>query len=190
MDSAQLHRFMAKFHREGECWVWHAFKTRDGYGRFRTGVLSGGAHRASYEHFTGPIPAGLQVDHLCRNRACVRPDHLEAVSQQENVRRGVGITATNKRKTHCSEGHAFSPENTYIGARGNRFCRTCAKERLSARSKMPGAGRGGYRRAMTHCKRGHQFTAENTRPCGRTLSGRECKSCVRITRELRKAKRA
>lgn len=76
------------------------------------------AHRMTYEHFRSPIPDGAQIDHLCRVRACCNPDHLEAVSQAENIRRGA------LERTHCPQGHAYDEANT-IRRRGHRECRTC-----------------------------------------------------------------
>lgn len=84
------------------------------------------AHRISYEHFTGPIPAGLHLDHLCRNRACVNPEHCEPVTCRENVRRGEGIAAKHMAKTHCIQGHELSVSNLYRTRKGHRVCRTCA----------------------------------------------------------------
>jgi hypothetical protein len=104
----------------GPCWWWTACINPDtGYGTFWDGkVLS--AHRWSYEHFIGPIPEGLQVDHLCRVRRCVNPNHLEPVSLAENVRRG-----SRANQTHCIHGHEFTPENTIKRRRGGRGCRSC-----------------------------------------------------------------
>lgn len=78
------------------------------------------AHRLSYTLAYGSIPEGLVIDHLCRTPVCVRPDHLEAVTQQENMRRGPGA------KTHCKRGHEFNEVNTYVRKdTGARFCRPC-----------------------------------------------------------------
>ena len=105
------------------CWNWTAAKTKAGYGLvgFRGGLLY--VHRIAYEEFVGPIPDGLTIDHLCRNRACCNPVHLEVVTLSENARRG---EKHNRNKTHCHKGHAFTPENTYSANRGaSRGCRTC-----------------------------------------------------------------
>lgn len=87
------------------------------------------AHRVSYLWGKGEIPTGLDLDHLCRNRACVNPDHLEAVSRSVNLLRGKTIPAKHASKTHCPQNHEYSTENTYIGANGSRQCRTCRKYR-------------------------------------------------------------
>lgn len=113
-------RFWAKVDKSGDCWEWTAFLTPDGYGRFGLDGAIVAAHRTAYELVVGPIPDGLQIDHLCRNRKCVNPDHLEPVTQLENARRGFWAT-----KTHCKHGHEFTPENTYIRPTGARQCRTC-----------------------------------------------------------------
>jgi len=114
----------------GPCWVWTAFQQR-GYGRFRIkeeGISL--AHRAAYFLSVGPIPDGMTLDHLCRNTLCVRPDHLEPVTSRENTLRSDGLPATNARKTHCKNGHEFTPENTWVapGTRKFRLCRTCRAE--------------------------------------------------------------
>lgn len=118
------------------CWVWTGF-LRNGYGRLKTGQgdETVAVHRLSYELLVGPIPAGLEIDHLCRNRACVRPDHLEPVTSRENVLRGVSPIASFARQTHCKRGHPFDDNNTYLW-RGrtalSRHCRACRKERERA----------------------------------------------------------
>jgi len=99
-------RFWDKVNREGEngCWEWTAYILPNGYGWF--GLVTGAnqrnalAHRVAYEFVVGPVPTGLQLDHLCRNRRCVNPDHLEPVTRRENILRGQSLMAHNARKTH------------------------------------------------------------------------------------------
>ena len=122
-------RFWAKVNKatSSGCWEWTAGKHQD-YGVF--GISSTHlvkAHRFAYEEIVGPIPEGLILDHLCRNRSCVNPAHLEPVTNKENVLRGEGIAAKNAVKTHCKHGHEFTEENTYITYRGDRSCRTCQR---------------------------------------------------------------
>jgi hypothetical protein len=108
---------------KGPCWNWLGCKVQ-GYGRtaFKGGTER--AHRVTYEVFVGPIPDGLFVDHLCANRACCNPDHLEAVTNHVNVLRG--RAGWNMRcKTHCPRGHEYDDKNTYW-YKGGRTCRKCA----------------------------------------------------------------
>lgn len=118
-------RFWAKVEVTEDCWVWGGYLT-DGYGKMMWNRRQGQAHRFAYESFVGPIPDSLTIDHLCRNRACVNPAHMEPVTQQENVLRGVGVGAINGAKTHCKWGHSLSGENIIIRSDG-RECRECKR---------------------------------------------------------------
>jgi hypothetical protein len=115
-DRPWQERFWEKVAKGGpdECWVWQSVLS-DGYGRFTTSEGSKRAHRISYETLVGPIPNGLTLDHLCMNRACVNPAHLEPVTAVENIKRGA------LRRTHCKHGHS----EWVIDYRGNRVCVPC-----------------------------------------------------------------
>lgn len=116
------------------CWEWTGAKCSGGYGCLTFEMKMIRAHRASYEEFRGEIPKGMVIDHLCRNRGCINPNHLEVVDNRTNCLRGIGPTAKNFKKTHCPKGHAYKLENIYFVKRGNHFnrlCKTCvlAKEK-------------------------------------------------------------
>lgn len=114
---------------ENGCIEWVASLNNMGYGTFAFGGgKSTVAHRWSYEHHVGPIPEGMSLDHLCRNRACVNPSHLEPVTQGTNLLRAVGVGKANTRKTHCPAGHPYAGDNLYMApSRPNRMCRTCRR---------------------------------------------------------------
>lgn len=123
-------RFWVKVEKTETCWLWTA-SLRHGYGQFWHSYERGRlpAHRYAYELLMGLIPEGLQIDHLCRNPACVNPAHMEAVTLVENVMRGDGPGAANARAAACLRGHPFDAENTYIDRRGRRQCRACRRQR-------------------------------------------------------------
>lgn len=116
--------FWTKVHKTKSCWFYMDGLNHNGYGQFWTGTNNVRAHRFSYEILIGPIPKGMQLDHICRNRNCVNPKHLEVVTQKENVLRGIGLTAINSRKKFCIRGHPLTPENTY-NSRKQRTCKKC-----------------------------------------------------------------
>lgn len=125
-------RLRAKLAREAgsDCVVWTGRVSFNGYGRIGAGGRNARevrVHRVAYELAHGPIPAGLQIDHLCRNRRCCNPDHLEVVTPRENTMRGNGPTAINSRKASCKRGHEFTPDNTFAAADGSRECRACRR---------------------------------------------------------------
>ena len=107
------------------CWEWTGAIQSRGYGSVGHAGKTTLTHRLAYELLVGPIPAGLHLDHLCRNRPCCNPVHLEPVEQRTNTLRGVGFAATNAVKTHCKRGHEYTELNTYTDKRGSRSCRTC-----------------------------------------------------------------
>ncbi len=135
-DWTTLVRFTAKIRVDEDtgCWIWTAARGDHGYGTFgaRPTKL---AHRVAHEIFTGPIPAGLHIDHLCRVHECVNPDHIEAVTRTENIRRGdhnyIGLAANwaeRRARSQCPRGHPYDEANTYIRPNGGRKCRICARE--------------------------------------------------------------
>jgi hypothetical protein len=120
------------------CWVWNLPLNASGYGRF----MGEPAHRLAYQSHVGPIGKGLDIDHLCRNRACVNPKHLEPVTRAVNLARGIGIDLQKQKaleKGVCSNGHFLTPANVYVRpSDGARLCRVCrqvqdAKDREKTR---------------------------------------------------------
>lgn len=156
LDDKTVSRFWAKVNRDGPvhptlgtpCWLWTR-STRRGYGRARAprGVGTEAAHRIAWMMLVGPIPEGLELDHLCRVRACVNPAHLEPVTHAENLRRGIRRDVS-VGKTHCKHGHEYTRANVYMH-RGARYCVECHRIRhrawLSRKAEARGFRRPGDR---------------------------------------------
>lgn len=125
-----LERFMNKVETTDGCWTWQAGTTAKGYGVFKLEGRAREAYRVAYEFLRGPVPNGFVLDHLCRNRLCVNPDHLEPVTRGENFRRGDNAQ---RSKTHCPQGHPYDVLNTrhWRPADGvlRRGCKTCHRDR-------------------------------------------------------------
>ena len=182
-------RFWLLVSKEGpdECWEWRGCKQK-GYGLFGADGRRYVAHRWLYESIHGPLTGDVslvQLDHLCRNRGCVNPAHLEPVTRKENILRGEAPSAKNARKTHCKRGHPLSGPNLVIKLSGAnpsyRACRICLRSTERARRHADGTWQGklpNYER--THCPQGHPYSGGNlVVDRGR----RRCRECRRAGAE-------
>jgi hypothetical protein len=202
MDERTLQRFMGKVRVQANgCWHWTGKPSQRGYGTFVIAKRLHQAHRASYEHFTGPIPDGMEIDHLCHNRdvacvngtgcihrRCVNPEHLEAATHRINMLRGHTLPAANALKTHCPQGHEFTPENIYWHD-GKRRCLFCKSERTKAWNASQ-VWNGPRNADKTHCPQGHAYDEANT-GWYRGASGmqRVCRTCKRERASRRREQR-
>ena len=161
------------------CWEWKGYIEPAGrvagYGRVRILGKLTMAHRAVYIALKGKIQDGMTLDHLCRNRACVNPDHLEPVPAKVNVLRGIGPTAINAAKVFCIRGHRLV---------GNRRCTVCIAE--AHRNYYKEHKRSGPVHPRTHCGKGHEFTPENTLLHG---GSQQCRICARARRDKSEARK-
>ncbi len=133
LSADDLKRFWSKVEKTEGCWIWNGSIDK-GYGKFSVTTARGiyktrAAYRISYGVLKKDIPNGLTIDHLCRNKRCVNPEHLEAVTMKVNCLRGIGISAINARKKFCIRGHPLSGKNLYIqpSAPTSRYCRMCKR---------------------------------------------------------------
>ena len=136
MISKAVDLFNTRYQKTKSCWNWIGSITKNGYGIVTVGGRreNGGktyyAHRLAYELFKVKIPLGLEIDHLCRNRKCVNPNHLETVTRSENTKRGIGpmlLARINGSKKFCKHNHPFDKVNTRYRKKGGRACKTCDK---------------------------------------------------------------
>lgn len=175
------------------CMMWTGGKTLGGYGMFAAetahrGTIQEMAHRWAYEDKVGPIPDGLDIDHLCRVRACVNPSHLEPVTRAENIRRAAAI------KTACPAGHPYTEDNTYRNEKGHRKCRTCStgrdalrKDEKNARKRAKRAAQGPKLRVLNEtCGKGHPLSGDNLYLAPGD-NRRNCRECRKQNHAKRKA---
>ena len=181
------------------CWRWTGKPSRQGYGRFWLDGKNRYAHRVAYEHFVGPVSEGYEVDHVCHtqdascpggicdHRLCIRwTDHLEAVTERENVMRARGVASANAAKTECNQGHTFDEANTYVYPNGERCCRICRTGQVKAWAKVNRPAVGLASSAKIHCPHGHPYDEENTRI---SQGKRTCIECTRKKDREGKARR-
>ena len=131
----EISRFMSFVSQTRGCWHWTGCLT-SGYGRFNRSAEVGYkllqlAHRFSWEYFIGPIPDGMQIDHLCRVRNCVNPYHLEVVSCKQNIQRGL----VTRSKRYCPKGHPYAGDNLYVSPSNKINCRACHRAHTKAYNK-------------------------------------------------------
>lgn len=171
-------RFLSKIKLDDKgCWIFTGGISKVGYGVFSVHNRSCSAHRVSFEIFKGQIDPINVIDHMCRNKKCVNPDHLRQVDRKTNTRENNSSPATlNAIKTHCPAGHELIGDNLYR-YKGERACRVCRV--LVSKKRASGKGSGYSNRIKTHCKNGHEYSQVNTyiKKKINGKEGRACKTC-------------
>lgn len=160
-------RFWAKVDKDngpvhptlGRCWIWTGARNAAGYGHAHVGADQGLAHVIAFELVVGPVPPGLELDHLCRNRPCVNPTHVEPVTHRQNLLRGETIPALNAAKTHCPKGHEYTEANTYRQKSGSRMCRACVWRNPATRKACGRCGALGHNRRTCSSPAGEMAVA-------------------------------
>lgn len=197
MDAEQLARLAEKIEsritvNDSGCWVYPT-KNSDDYARIsvksettKSGYTTVRPSRVMYEVQVGPIPPGMELDHVksrgCTSTACCNPAHLETVTGRENKLRGDTVAARNAAKTHCPQGHLYDEANTYYSPDGSRLCRACHREKKALRRWLDGAGLPSSER--THCPQNHPYDEANTKIT--TKGYRQCRACIEARKEQRR----
>ena len=197
MSFDRMAAFRAKFEiADSGCWLWTASQLPDGYGHFWNGTRMQPAHRWAYEQFVGPIPEGLEIDHLCKVRNCVNPDHLEPVTHDENCRRS-SAGDIERAKTQCPKGHPYDDENTLWlertgrPGRWKRSCRACTRDRMArkrwaarlTRSDRSCAMCGAFMDRTVHLKR--LFCSQSCRRKADNEARRMSRAIAKSTEEIK-----
>lgn len=173
---------------DDECWAWKGMKSSPlsdsrEYITVRADSRPQLIHRLAYSVLVGPIPDGLEIDHLCRNTYCMNPQHLEPVTHRVNMLRGRTAAAANARRTHCVRGHPFEGDNLRITPIGKRRCHSCDLERQRVKGGWLGNLHG---RDRTHCIRGHELSGDNlVIKRWRKYVKRNCRICIRAAEQRR-----
>lgn len=170
------------------CWSYPSGLDGRGYHRVMMSGKRNALHRLVYEYFRGTIPKGLCIDHLCRNRGCCNPDHLEVVTKGENTRRGEAPTIVARREGRCLKGHELTEENLLILPDGERVCRLCARSRNKEYHlrKNNGVVRLPGGQTRTHCKWGHELSGDNVYV--NPLGHKHCRACAKAREARRKGR--
>lgn len=187
-------KFMLRVERkdmgyETECLLWTGYIDKDGYGKFSTAGKNHGAHRWAFEHWVRKLEPGEVPDHECLIRHCVNWEHMEAVTNAENVRRGYqrrGVLFD--EKTHCKHEHALTPENVYTNPQGRKSCRTCTRiatkqwQDHERRMREPVVAE-----PRTHCNNAHDLSVfgEYIDPRGKPQGCNECRRLAKVRQKER-----